>query len=241
MRKIVMLFMVTLFAAVLINSGRAMVYAEEGESSAASKVQIQTITGPTVATKLAERVGKSWSWYLTRASGLVAALSLILLMISGIGQVTGFMFRILDPITSWASHRALGLTFAISIIIHIVSILLDKFVHFSIANVLIPFSSSYRPVKLFGINFGSLYVALGISSFYMAMMITLTSLLWIDKKPKLWKLVHWLSYVVMFEVFLHALNLGTDLAAGFLRWAWIGLAVAIIASIAHRLIRARTT
>ena len=241
MRKIVMLFMVTLFAAVLINSGRAMVYAEEGGSSAASKVQIQTITGPTVATKLAERVGKSWSWYLTRASGLVAALSLILLMISGIGQVTGFMFRILDPITSWASHRALGLTFAISIIIHIVSILLDKFVHFSIANVLIPFSSSYRPVKLFGINFGSLYVALGISSFYMAMMITLTSLLWIDKKPKLWKLVHWLSYVVMFEVFLHALNLGTDLAAGFLRWAWIGLAVAIIASIIHRLIRARTT
>ena len=241
MRKIVMLFMVTLFAAVLINSGRAMVYAEEGESSAASKVQIQTITGPTVATKLAERVGKSWSWYLTRASGLVAALSLILLMISGIGQVTGFMFRILDPITSWASHRALGLTFAISVIIHIVSILLDKFVHFSIANVLIPFSSSYRPVKLFGINFGSLYVALGISSFYMAMMITLTSLLWIDKKPKLWKLVHWLSYVVMFEVFLHALNLGTDLAAGFLRWAWIALAVAIIASIIHRLIRARTT
>ena len=241
MRKIVMLVMVTLLAAVLINSGRAMVYAEEGESSAASKVQIQTITGPTVATKLAERVGKSWSWYLTRASGLVAALSLILLMISGIGQVTGFMFRILDPITSWASHRALGLTFAISIIIHIVSILLDKFVHFSIANVLIPFSSSYRPVKLFGINFGSLYVALGISSFYMAMMITLTSLLWIDKKPKLWKLVHWLSYVVMFEVFLHALNLGTDLAAGFLRWAWIALAVAIIASIIHRLIRARTT
>ncbi|MEI7522519.1 MAG: ferric reductase-like transmembrane domain-containing protein [Candidatus Saccharibacteria bacterium] len=241
MRKIVMLVMVTLLAAVLINSGRAMVYAEEGESSTASKVQIQTITGPTVATKLAERVGKSWSWYLTRASGLVAALSLILLMISGIGQVTGFMFRILDPITSWASHRALGLTFAISVIIHIVSILLDKFVHFSIANVLIPFSSSYRPVKLFGINFGSLYVALGISSFYMAMMITLTSLLWIDKKPKLWKLVHWLSYVVMFEVFLHALNLGTDLAAGFLRWAWIALAVAIIASIIHRLIRARTT
>ncbi|MCX6725673.1 MAG: hypothetical protein NTX80_04000, partial [Candidatus Saccharibacteria bacterium] len=173
MRKIVMLFMVTLLAAVLINSGRAMVYAEESESSTASKVQIQTITGPTVATKLAERVGKSWSWYLTRASGLVAALSLILLMISGIGQVTGFMFRILDPITSWASHRALGLTFAISVIIHIVSILLDKFVHFSIANVLIPFSSSYRPVKLFGINFRSLYVDLGISSFYMAMMITL--------------------------------------------------------------------
>ncbi len=241
MRKLILIVLagLSLSAAMLSQPSPAPVFAEASTTS--TQVQIQTIPGPTVAAKLSERIHKSWSWYLTRASGMVAAITLVLLLISGIGQVTGYMFHILDPITSWASHRALGVTFGVSLFVHITSILFDHFVPFSLKQVLVPFASTYRPVRLFGHNFGSLYVALGVFAFYLTALIIVTSYIWINKQPKLWKLTHLLSYVVMILVFFHALNIGTDLATGYWRYAWFAAAGIVGFSFIHRLWRAYTT
>ena len=45
-----------------------------------------------------QRVSASWPWYIIRGAGFVAAGLLILLMLSGIGQVTGITYRFIEPV-----------------------------------------------------------------------------------------------------------------------------------------------
>jgi len=203
-------------------------------------IVVQTIPGPTVAQKLADRTKSSWSWYLVRGAGFVAAAALVVLMLSGMGLVTGFTFRFLEPLTAWATHRALGIVFGISILLHMLGLFFDHFVPFNLVQLLVPWVSDYKPVTIFGVNVGSLYVALGVLAFYGVALVILTSLLWVEKKPYLWKLVHLLSYLVMIFVFIHALYLGTDLTHGVLRWAWIATGFGVAGVVLYRLWRAKT-
>jgi methionine sulfoxide reductase heme-binding subunit len=203
-------------------------------------VVVESVPNSSLADSLIERAYTSWPWYVTRASGLVAGLLMILLMISGMGFITGTTFRFLEPITAWASHRALGIALGVAILVHVVSLYFDTFVEFDIAALLVPFASNYQPVTLFGVSFGSLYVALGVLALYLCVIIVITSLVWIRTKPKSWKLLHFLSYMAMAFVFVHALYLGTDLTDGALRWAWIGAGVLIGYNVIGRLWRAYT-
>ena len=205
-----------------------------------SNVVVQTIPGPSLSQKIVDRTKASWPWYVVRGSGIIAALALVILMLSGMGIVTGQTFRFMEPLTAWASHRALGIVFAVSIVLHMVGLLFDHFVPFDLLNLLVPWLSNYKPVSIFGLQLGSLWVALGVLSFYGAVLITITSLLWIEKKPYLWKLIHLLSYMIMAFVFIHALYLGTDLANGFLRWLWIALGAVVAIFVIVRLRRAKT-
>jgi len=193
-----------------------------------------------VGNRIHERFESSWPWYVSRASGLVAALALIVLMLSGIGQITGRTFRYLDPLTAWASHRALGITFTVAVLVHVVLLLFDHFISFNILDILIPWLSDYKPLTLFGVKLGSLYVALGVLAMYLVLIVTITSLLWVEKKPHTWKWLHLLSYIAVAFVFVHALFIGTDLASGPLRWLWLALNGAVLAAVVARLWRAWT-
>lgn len=63
-------------------------------------ILVKPVQGPSVTKQLATRAKSSWPWYITRAAGFVAAISLILLMLSGIGFITGGTFRFLEPLTA---------------------------------------------------------------------------------------------------------------------------------------------
>ncbi len=238
MRRMVLMacFVLALFFGAFATMSPTMTSAADTSNT----IKVQVIPGPSLGDRMLTRAKTSWPWYLIRASGLVAAAALVILILSGIGQVTGYTYRYLEPLTAWATHRALGITFGVAVLTHIVMLLFDHFVQFNIWDVLVPWLSDYRPVTLFGIQLGSLYVALGVLAFYLSIAIIVTSLLWVEKKPALWKLTHLLSYLVIAFVFVHALYLGTDLARGWFRLIWIGFGVIIAVSIMHRLWRAKT-
>jgi predicted ferric reductase len=200
-------------------------------------VLVNPVQGPNVSKQLETRAKSSWPWYITRAAGFVAAISLVLLMLSGIGFITGTTFRFLEPLTAWATHKAIAYTFGISVVVHVVALLFDKYVPFTIAQILIPFLSHYREVTIAGYHVGSLYVALGVFSLYFVLAIILTSILWIDKKPHTWKLFHFLAYLTMIFVFFHALYLGTDLTHGIFRILWIAFGISVAVAIVYRLRR----
>lgn len=234
MRKMILFitatFILSLFA---INIFSAAVQAQPDQS-----VRVDTIPGQTLNTIIENRAERSWPWYLTRASGLIAVISLFALVISGIGSVTGHFFRLLEPLTAWATHRAIGIVFAISVVIHISTLLFDHFVPFTIPEILIPWASGFKPLTLFGIHFGSLFVAFGIIAFYSLLIVVITSLLWVDKKPQKWKLFHYLSYIVLVLVFFHGLFLGTDTSSGFGRILWLIGGACVLAVALVRLRRA---
>ena len=81
---------------------------------------------------------------------------------------------------------------------------------------------------------------MGVLAFYGALIIVISSLLWVEKKPYVWKLLHLLSYLVLIFVFIHALYLGTDLAGGILRYIWIAIGVGGLGLIICRLWRSKT-
>ena len=209
-------------------------------ATSAGNIVVQSIPGPTLAQQIFLKVQSSWPWYLVRGSGIIAALSLLILMLSGLGSVTGQTFRFFEPITAWASHRALGIVFAISIILHMSGLLFDHFVSFNIFTLIVPWLSNYKPVTIFGLHLGSIFVSLGVFAFYMALIIVISSLLWVEKKPYIWKLLHLLSYLVLVFVFIHALYLGTDLASGLLRYVWTAIGIGGLGLIIYRLWRSRT-
>lgn len=204
-------------------------------------ILVSPLNGPTVAQRLSARTKSSWPWYITRAAGLMGAITLVALMLSGIGLITGYTFKFLEPLTAWATHRALGLLFGISVIIHIVALLFDRYVPFTIAQALLPFASNYRDVTIGKHHLGSLYVALGIFALYGILAVIISSLLWIDKKPYTWKIFHFMTYLIMIFVFFHALYLGTDLAHGVFRVLWIIFGVVVAIAIMYRLRRVRST
>jgi hypothetical protein len=223
------------FSAILSSN---MAYAQT--SSDSGTIVVQTIPGPTVIQKISARAEGSWPWYVTRASGIVAAIALFILMLSGIGLVGGSAFRFLEPLTAWASHRALGITFGISVLIHMSALLFDHFVPFSVLDLFVPWLSNYKPIDIAGFHLGSLFVALGVLAFYGVALIIITSLVWIDKKPHTWKIMHLLSYIVLLFVFIHALYLGTDLAGGVVRLAWLAIGLVTALAVLYRLWRAKT-
>ena len=236
-RKVLLTFMILACAAGLLGfSGQAVAAEVKG-----STITVETVPGQTLTQIVTNRAEHSWPWYVTRASGLVAGISLVALMLSGIGSVTGHFFRLLEPITAWATHRALGITFVAAIVVHMVTLIFDKFTPFSIIHVLLPWASNYKPVSIFGVNIGSAFVALGVLAFYGSIIVLITSLLWVDKKPHLWKFIHYVSYGVIAAVFVHALYLGTDAGHGIGRVLWILGGVAILTAIILRLRRARTS
>ena len=242
MRKLLMLaiiFVISLSAVAIFSQST---FAEESASTANTSggVVVQSIPGPTLAQKITERTSASWSWYIVRGSGIIAAAALIILMLSGIGLVTGHTFRILEPITAWASHRALGIVMVVSLLIHMFGLLFDRFVPFSLVTLFVPWLSNYQPATIFGLQLGSIYVALGVLAFYLTVIIVAVSLIWVEKKPYLWKITHLLSYIVIAFVFIHTLYLGTDFTHGIVRWLWIGMGVAIAVISLYRLWRSKS-
>ncbi len=230
-----------IFAIIIFLSLSAFTLSSQAQTpTPGASIVVDATAQTSMAEELLSRVQNSWPWYLTRASGLVAAVAMTLLMLSGIGFITGRTYAFIEPLTGWATHRSLGIILTISLLLHMIALYFDHFVPFSVVDLLVPFASQYQPVELYGISFGSLYVALGVAAFYLIVLIVLVSLIWVEGRTKAWKVIHLLSYLAMVFVFVHALFIGTDLAGGILRYVWIGLGVILLIASLKRLWRAYT-
>lgn len=190
---------------------------------------------------IATRFSTSWPWYIIRGAGFIAAGLIVLLMLSGIMQVTGLIYRFVEPITAWAIHKALAIALCISIGVHIGFLLIDHYVRFSLIQLFIPLTSHYNNgTALLGIALGSLAVSLGILAMYGVAILVASSLGWIDTKKRTWRALHYISYAVAVLVFLHALYAGSDLRYGIFREAWIVLGLVVVLGIVSRLWRTGT-
>ena len=187
---------------------------------------------------IVNRFDMSWQWYIIRGAGFVAAALVILLMLSGIGQVTGITYRFIEPIKAWAIHKDMALALLASVAIHVIFIFFDHFVSFTIPQLTIPFLSHVNNGTGFaGFALGSLAVTFGIFATYGIIIIIASSLGWIDKHKSIWRNLHYFSYVVIVLVFLHGLYSGTDLRYGTFRAAWVAMGGIVVIGIFMRLRR----
>ncbi len=187
---------------------------------------------------IVHRLATSWPWFIIRGAGFVSLILLILLMLSGIGHVTGWTYRYLEPVKAWLVHKWLSYLLIAMVLIHMFTLLIDHFVIFRVQDLFVPFLNRYsNHTHIFGISPGFLAVASGIIAFYGIIYIVITSLKLIDTHKKFWKYSHLVSYLVMLLVFLHALNTGSDLISGILRWVTMVVFLGLLLAVTVRLRR----
>ncbi len=139
-------------------------------------------------------------WYLTRASAITSYVMLFLLTMSGMGITSGFIYNFFGPVFSWRMHRMYGITLVAFVFLHIITLLFDATMKFSLADIFVPFYSQFSPLSM----------SLGIMGFYLFLLLTITSIVLVVKKYKAWRFIHYLAYPAFLSLFLHGILIGTD-------------------------------
>ena len=105
-------------------------------------------------------------WYLTRASAMVAWVLLTLAVVWGILLKTRILRGADNPEWLTVTHRYIsGLAMAM-IVTHMGTLLLDEYIQFGWADILVPFATSFEPLP----------VALGIIAFWLIILVQVTAL-----------------------------------------------------------------
>jgi sulfoxide reductase heme-binding subunit YedZ len=151
-------------------------------------------------------------WITSRTAGIAA------LVLSSLGVSLGLLMstRVLKGRTAdlRATHEILALTTIAALLVHAVSLLGDGYLHPSIADISIPFVSSYKSVwTTLGIVAGWGTILLG-GSFYARRTIG----------AKRWRKLHRFTAVAWLAGLIHALGEGTDAGQ-----TWFLAMIAIVA------------
>ncbi len=152
-------------------------------------------------------------WYVSRASGMVAAVLLVLTLIWGLLLTTKLIDR--RGLPAWLTdlHRFLGGLTVIFIAVHLVALVFDNYLVFSWSDLFVPFASSWKAGP----------VAWGIGAFWALVVVEGSSLLQRKMPRRLWRNLHYLSYPVAVMAALHAIQAGTDAGNVWFRAVSIGL------------------
>jgi hypothetical protein len=139
-------------------------------------------------------------WYSARAAGIVAWALAASAVIWGLVVSTRAVTPRPRPAWWFDLHRFLGGAALVFTGVHVVSILLDGYVHFGLANVLVPLTGSWHPLA----------VAWGIVAMYLLLTVEVTSLLRSRIPKRLWRGVHFATFGLYLLATVHALSAGTD-------------------------------
>jgi methionine sulfoxide reductase heme-binding subunit len=171
----------------------------------------------------------NWYWYFGRATGVIALVLLTATIVLGV----------LGPLrvstTAWPRfairtlHRDLALLSLLIIAIHVVTVVLDGFVHIPLSAAVLPFGSSYR----------AFWVALGAIAFDLLLAVVLTSLLRRRVGDRIWRFVHWFTYASWPIAVAHGLGAGSDSGQAWALAITVGCCAVVAIAASLRILRAR--
>ena len=161
---------------------------------------------------------KTWLWYLTRSTGLVALVLLTATMALGLLSGVRWQGQSWPRFVRAGLHRNMSALACAVVVVHIVTTLADGFVPIYIQDAVLPFGSAYRP----------LWLGLGAASFDLMLVLIVTSLVRTRISYRAWRALHWTAYLCWPAAVVHGLGTGTDTPV---RWVLL-LTLACVAMIA---------
>ncbi len=160
-------------------------------------------------------IGAQLWWHVARVSGMLAWLLLAASCLWGLLTSTRVLGR--RPSRPWLvdMHRFLSALSLAALGLHLIAIMLDSYVQFSIADLLVPMSSPWKPGA----------VAYGIVAMYVLVVVEVTSLLMSRLPRRVWWSIHISSLSALVLGTVHGLLSGTDIENPIVRLVLIvGLA-----------------
>ena len=146
-----------------------------------------------------------FEWYMIRATGLVAYLLLYLSVIIGLHsqvqkkrkqKVTASLF-LHESLSNWALYL---------VVVHVGFLLIDSYISLQWLEILIPFSTDYKPWPM----------ALGAFSLYFLIFMIVTSKARKKIGYQKWRKLHALNPILYIFITIHGLLIGTDIQGAVL-------------------------
>lgn len=144
--------------------------------------------------------GGSTLWFLARGTGIVAFVLLTVTVVLGIVTSLRWQTRNVPRFVIELVHRNVTALVLVFIAIHVATVVIDGFVPISWWSVVIPFTSSYRPI----------WLSLGTLGLDLLIAVAVTS--WLRHRVgfRVWRFLHWSAYASWLFVLVHGLGTGTD-------------------------------
>ena len=162
---------------------------------------------------IATAVGPHLFWITSRAAGTAA----LVLSSAGasVGLLMGGRFIRGKGLDLRAFHEALSLATIVALVIHAVSLLGDKFLKPSLADISVPFVSSYKePYMAIGLIGGWGLILLGLSYYFRAQI-----------GQQRWRYLHRFTAVAWVLGIVHSIGQGTDAGT---TWFLVMTAIAVV-------------
>ena len=125
-------------------------------------------------------------WHVARTGGIVAWALVAGSVIWGLALSTRALGRRPRPAWLYDLHRFLGGLAVAFTAVHVLAVVADSYVDFSLVNVLVPLTGDWHPLA----------VAWGIVGLYLLLAVELTSLAMSRLPRRLWRKVHMASFAV---------------------------------------------
>jgi methionine sulfoxide reductase heme-binding subunit len=139
-------------------------------------------------------------WYTARAGGMLAFALLTASVVLGLTLSGRARLRRWPRFAVEDVHRFAGMLAGTFVGIHVLTLLVDSYVPFSLAQVLLPGTSSYRPLATgLGVVALELLAALAIANRYRKRL-----------SYRFWRRTHYLNFAVWLLALVHGIASGTD-------------------------------
>ena len=168
-------------------------------------------------------------WYATRATGLVSVVLLSATTVLGILVANRLATTRWPGFALQSLHRRVSLITMAFLVGHVLTSVMDSYVHVGWAAVVVPFASGYKPA----------WVALGTIGLDLLLAVALTSVLRHVMAARTWRAVHWLAYVSWPLGLAHAFGMGTDMGSPWVLALAATCTAAVVAAAGWRLGAAR--
>jgi len=168
-------------------------------------------------------------WYAARASGIVAYLLLTVVVLVGLTLSGQLRLRRWPKFAITDVHRFGGLLVGVFVSIHVLTIALDTYTPFSLTQLVVPFTSHYRP----------LWTALGIVAAELLAAIAISNALRNTIPYRWWRRIHVLNLAVWAAATVHGIGAGTDSPSAWITAMYLVSVSSVLAALAWRLGRRR--
>ncbi len=163
-------------------------------------------------------------WYATRASGLMALVLLTVTMVLGMTTTTRARARNWPGFAQQEIHRRISILAVVFLGIHVLTSVLDTYVHIGWAAIVVPFTSAY---SRFWVGVGAVAVDLLVAVF-------VSSLLRSRMSAGAWRALHWLAYLCWPVALAHTFGMGTDAGETWVLALGVVCVAAVAAALAWR-------
>ena len=172
-------------------------------------------------------------WYAARAGGVVAYVLLTSVVLLGLSMSSRQRLERWPRFALQDVHRFAGLLAGTFIVLHVGTIAIDSYLPFSIPALVVPFTSSYRP----------LWVGLGIVAAELLLALAITNRMRLRHRMAYdpWRRAHYLNFAVWGAATLHGLGSGTDRSAPWLLAIDLVAVTAVLTMTTWRVLRHRPT